>query len=199
MSLCCVSPWQTDDGHNFLLRVLILHCFPGKRMTRSWSPEVTVSLSGTSLIPDDFFWMTLEIDFPTRLKGGKVYNFSFVHDKLNPLQLILGRGAMRHSLRVAYLVYISNKLKYLQYTLKQKWRELLLSIFIKCPGHIVGCSVMRTWNMLSRNPVSIFIREVPDFPRQYIVLYRHRTPHIVQISYCCRYCLTLFKYALSLS
>ena len=39
------------------------------------------------MIPDDFSWMILEIDFSTRLKGGKAQNFGFVHDMLNAFTL----------------------------------------------------------------------------------------------------------------
>ena len=32
---------------------------------------------------------------------------------------------------------------------------------------------MRTWNILSINSASIFIKQVPNLLRQYIALYRH--------------------------
>ena len=65
-------------------------------------------------------------------------------------------------------------------------RELPFSIFVKYAGHIASCSVMRTWNILSSNPSSIFITEDPSF-----VFYRYFTDtipvHIVQI--CYGYCI----------
>ena len=42
--------------------------------------QFRVGHHGITMIPDNFSWMVLEIDFATKLKGGKIKNFSFVND-----------------------------------------------------------------------------------------------------------------------
>ena len=66
-------------------------------------------------------------------------------------------------------VYVCNKLKPLQYTLTQKWREFPLSIFVKCPGHIASqlatCyeNLAGTSSLITRSPASTFVTEFHYF------------------------------------